>query len=253
MNRTMLNNTQDLSPASLLGHRVLIILILLVALSWTACGGGEPQERVIPVEIGAEQMSPETVRVSQGDTVTLKINSHQTGEFHLHGYDLEQEVEADQVAEMLFVAAVTGRFRITFHRESEDHEKHGKHGMANGHGDILASEPIQQGDTFSFKIMESMEPQIIRYHSHLHPEVAGSIMVSHDGPDAGTVKIDIRAMALHPSEVTVRPGTEVIWTNQGAEIQALASGVHPEAKSTSEEKHGEDEERDIGFLEVLPR
>ena len=114
-------------------------------------------------------------------------------------------------------------------------------------------EPIQQGDTFSFKIMESMEPQIIRYHSHLHPEVAGSIMVSHDGPDAGTVKIDIRAMALHPSEVTVRPGTEVIWTNQGAEIQALASGVHLEAKSTSEEKHGEDEERDIGFLEVLPR
>ena len=253
MNLTMFNKTNSFDAMFLPGHRVLIIFTLLVALSWTACGGGGPQEQVIPVEIGAEKMNPETIRVNQGDTVTLKLDSHQTGEFHLHGYDLEQEVGGEIVSEMVFAADATGRFRITFHPGAEEHGMHGKHGMANGHGDILASEPIQQGETFSFKIMENMEPQVIRYHSHLHPEVVGSLTVSHDGLDVETVEIDIRAMAVHPPEVTVRPGTEVIWTNHGAEIQALASGAHPEANSTSEEKHDEDEEKDIGFLEVLPR
>jgi len=114
------------------GHTPLLLLVLLAsALALAACGGAGPQELEVAVEIGEEKMNPETVRVKQGDTVTLKINAEEPGEFHLHGYDLELDVEATEVADMVFVADATGRFRITFHHQEEgDEHKPGSGGSS---------------------------------------------------------------------------------------------------------------------------
>ena len=102
----------------------------VLALLAAACGGSEPEELEIPVKVEGESLIPDRVEVRKGDMVTLKIEADDRGEFHLHGYDIEKEVEAGVVTDFFFVAETEGRFKITFHRleeegGDEDHEKEG--------------------------------------------------------------------------------------------------------------------------------
>ena len=95
-----------------------------------ACGGSAPEAVEIPVTVEGKTMDPGTIRVKQGDMVTLKINAEDDGEFHLHGYDIEQNIDGDAVASFYFVADATGRFKITFHhsKKGDDEHKEGNHG-----------------------------------------------------------------------------------------------------------------------------
>jgi heme/copper-type cytochrome/quinol oxidase subunit 2 len=77
---------------------------------------GVPQDRMFDVSIEGGEMSPAEISVNQGDSVTLRISSDEPMEFHLHGYDVEQDVEPGQKAGVRFRADLTGRFEI------EDHE-----------------------------------------------------------------------------------------------------------------------------------
>ena len=58
-------------------------------------------------------MTPSEITV--GDRVRFRISSDSPPEFHLHGYDLEEEVEPGEPAELSFEAATTGRFEIEDH------------------------------------------------------------------------------------------------------------------------------------------
>lgn len=60
-------------------------------------------------------MSPEEISVDEGERVNLRITSDAPLEFHLHGYDLEEEVEPGEPAELSFDATTTGRFEIENH------------------------------------------------------------------------------------------------------------------------------------------
>lgn len=133
---SMLQHTPTFN-LSVLGSRAFWIwMALLATLALSACGGGGPQSVEVAVQVGNEKMNPETVQVKQGDTVTLKINAAEAGEFHLHGYDLEQDLEEAEVADMVFVAEATGRFRITFHHEEEaDEHKPGSEGAGEAKHD----------------------------------------------------------------------------------------------------------------------
>ena len=97
---------------------VAIAAILVISLTAACGGGGEPQALSIPVTVDGESMEPETVRVTQGDMVTLQIQTEHSGEFHVHGYDVKTDAEAGKVTDLFFQADATGRFKITFH-ESE--------------------------------------------------------------------------------------------------------------------------------------
>ena len=80
---------------------------------------GNPQDRAFDLSIKGGEMSPSEVSVNKGDTVTLRVSSDRPMEFHLHGYDVEQEVEPGQKAKLRFKADLTGRFEI----EDHDSEK----------------------------------------------------------------------------------------------------------------------------------
>lgn len=227
---------------------VLTPLILLAA----ACGASAPEQLEIPVTLEGGRLNRETIQVGQGDMVTLKIEADEPGEFHLHGYDLEQEVEAGEVTDLYFVADATGRFRITFHSAESSHGSH-----ANEHGSVFLSEALEPGDTFTFQVTEDLEGQTIPYHSHLHPEVSGSIQVSQDAPAADTVEVEIKDMAARPADISVRPGTTIVWTNNDTVTQTVYSDQHDSMAGGGEhtEEHSESEEgeeMDIGFLEVRP-
>ena len=103
---------------------VLVVLLPMLLLAAAACGGGGPEELEIPVKLIGDQLDPETIRVAQGDSVTLLIEVEEPGEFHLHGYDIEEDIEPGEAAEFFFVAEATGRFRITFHAAEEEHQSH---------------------------------------------------------------------------------------------------------------------------------
>ena len=83
---------------SMLGLAVVMPLIV------AACGGGGPEELDISVKVEQEQLRPETLRVKQGDKVTLRIDTDDPGEFHLHGYDIERDVSPKRVVDLYFVA-----------------------------------------------------------------------------------------------------------------------------------------------------
>jgi len=98
-----------------------------------SCGGSAPEAVEIPITVEGKTMDPGTIRVKQGDTVTLKIDAENDGEFHLHGYDIAQNIDEDSVVSFYFVADATGRFKITFHhsKKGDDEDKEGDHGHAD--------------------------------------------------------------------------------------------------------------------------
>jgi hypothetical protein len=83
---------------------------------------GETQEQAVALAINGNNMSPNEVSVTEGDQVTLQIISDHPIEVHLHGYDLEEVVGAEEPGELSFEATMTGRFPI------EDHNTEAKLG-----------------------------------------------------------------------------------------------------------------------------
>ena len=108
---------------------ILVLLVILVGLflwlrpsstqqdSSTASEStnAQSQEKTFDLAIQNGTMTPSEISVSEGDPVTFRITSDRPLEFHLHGYDLEKEVEANQPAELSFDATMTGRFAIEDH------------------------------------------------------------------------------------------------------------------------------------------
>ncbi len=76
---------------------------------------GETQEQPVALAINGNNMSPDEVSVTEGDQVTLQIISDHPIEIHLHGYDLEEVVGAEEPGELSFEATMRGRFPIEDH------------------------------------------------------------------------------------------------------------------------------------------
>ena len=105
-------------------NHLLLGAFLALTLAVAGCGTSEPKELEIVVKLEGDKLSPETIHVRKGDTITLKIEPDRPGRIHLHGYDLEKDLEAGLITEFDFVADATGRFRITFHTAGEKHQSH---------------------------------------------------------------------------------------------------------------------------------
>ena len=79
-----------------------------------------PQERTVEIEIQGDNMNPDEISVGEGDDVTLRLDTDHPVELHMHGYDLEQEVEPGETATLSFEADKTGRFEIENHETGEE-------------------------------------------------------------------------------------------------------------------------------------
>ena len=86
------------------------------------------------VEIAIEKgrvVGSRSVRVTRGDTVTLRWTSDERLELHLHGYDVTVAVAPGAPAEMKIRARATGRFPV------EIHGRAGAGGHGHGHATIF--------------------------------------------------------------------------------------------------------------------
>jgi hypothetical protein len=98
---------------------VLVVVLVLGGLFFLLRPGtpySAPENRTFDVSIEGGGMRPAEISVDEGDTVTLRVSSDKPMELHIHGYDVEREVEPGQEAKLHFKADLTGRFEI------EDHE-----------------------------------------------------------------------------------------------------------------------------------
>ena len=62
-------------------------------------------------------MTPSEITVGEGNWMRFRITSDSPLVFHLHGYDLEEEVE---LTELAFDATLTGRFEIENEQTHEE-------------------------------------------------------------------------------------------------------------------------------------
>jgi len=98
---------------------ILAVVLVLAALFFvlrpdTPAGG--PKNRTFDVSIEDGELSPDEISAEEGDTVALRISSDRPMELHVHGYDVEREIEPGRETKLRFEADLTGRFEI------EDHE-----------------------------------------------------------------------------------------------------------------------------------
>ncbi len=94
-----------------------LVALAMVAFA-AACGGSEPEDLIFNVNIehDAWDVANDIIKVKQGDHVTVNVESDVQGGFHLHGYDLYNEVAPGAPMSFEFVADATGNFEIQFHK-----------------------------------------------------------------------------------------------------------------------------------------
>ncbi|MQF70065.1 hypothetical protein FIM12_07015 [SAR202 cluster bacterium AD-804-J14_MRT_500m] len=242
---------------------VLSLLIIAVSIILAGCQADDPKDRSIRLDIQNGKLSDSTsfLVVNQDDTVSLLITSDETIKLHLHGYDLERTIAPGSTENLKFEATATGSFPITMHTIS-DYENGGSHGHGEQmHGDLFESPLLEPGDSFLYQVKPHSMDQTIHYHSHLHPELEGSIIVSSYSSSVAKIDISISDKSVRPPEVTVKPGTEINWINKDIVPHIIVSGPHPESSietesTKSEHREGEpghnQHEIELGRLEIHP-
>jgi FtsP/CotA-like multicopper oxidase with cupredoxin domain len=87
----------------------------LAMLLWATAASAAEQSFTIDIEQGKVAAAMRTLRVHQGDVVTLRWRSDRPLTLHLHGYDIVWRLSAGRVDESSFTAFATGRFPIETH------------------------------------------------------------------------------------------------------------------------------------------
>jgi uncharacterized protein YxeA len=107
------------------GSRVAVVAVIIVA--FLVAGGvliyvnqshGGGSVTLDATVSGARSMSPDTLNAHLNDEVTLNVTSDQTGEVHLHGYDIPINCTAGQVTTVKFKADKSGQFEIEWESTS---------------------------------------------------------------------------------------------------------------------------------------
>jgi Flp pilus assembly protein TadG len=80
-----------------------------------------PEPAVTRIQIRGGEVVGGTadITVTKGDDVRIVVSSDVADEIHLHGYDVEKEVEAGQPADFKFTADVEGIFELESHRAED--------------------------------------------------------------------------------------------------------------------------------------
>lgn len=99
-------------------HRVLVLVLAVLALAGCTAPAAAPpatHEIAITLADGAVDPSGGKVDVARGDTVVLLVTSDRADTIHVHGYDLEFDIDPGGTARVEFVADNVGRYEIESH------------------------------------------------------------------------------------------------------------------------------------------
>ena len=75
-------------------------------------------EIVVSVKDGKVSPKAHRVEVAEGSAVQILVSSDVDDEVHVHGYDIEREVQAGQSTTIEFTANQTGVFEVETHESN---------------------------------------------------------------------------------------------------------------------------------------
>lgn len=84
----------------------------------------QPKMQTFAVQLTKRKLIPEIVTVTQGDQVTIKVMSDESGEFHVSGYEIENDMTSAIELSFSFTADKAGRYNFELHPKAEDEEDH---------------------------------------------------------------------------------------------------------------------------------
>lgn len=84
----------------------------------------EPEAVTHSLALKERKLTPDIVTVAQGEQVTIKVTTDETGEFHVSGYEIENDMEAGKPLEFSFTADKTGRYNFELHPKAGGGEEH---------------------------------------------------------------------------------------------------------------------------------
>lgn len=110
---------------------IAVAVLLVVAASFASSAWAQDAVHAVSLSITKGLVSGPSIeksggvpvlRVSKGDDVEIRWSSDIDTELHLHGYNIEADLEADSSTLMRFEARFTGRYAIEMHG-SVDHDE----------------------------------------------------------------------------------------------------------------------------------
>lgn len=63
---------------------------------------------------------PEVLTAREGDQILIRVTSDRNDRLHLHGYDFEMQVKANETTDLAFKATRSGRFEYELHKAHVD-------------------------------------------------------------------------------------------------------------------------------------
>ncbi len=86
----------------------------------------QPNAVTHSLSLAQRKLTPDIVTVTQGDQVTIKVMSDETGEFHISGYEIENDMTKGTELSFSFTADKAGRYNFELHPKvagaEEDHD-----------------------------------------------------------------------------------------------------------------------------------
>lgn len=112
---------------------VVITTAMSAVLFALACvGGGEPKNVYFNISVAEGHSDLHEMEANKSDNISIKVTADTDGKVHLHGYDIELNIQPGAVASMEFEAVLEGRFNLTFHG---DHHVGDSHADSDGHSE----------------------------------------------------------------------------------------------------------------------
>lgn len=96
-----------------------LLLLLAVGAVWGGACARESGSHTVNLSVLARTLygagSGGVVKISQGDTVALRVNADEPMEVFLHGYDVEARVRPGEASTLQFTANLLGHYPLMIH------------------------------------------------------------------------------------------------------------------------------------------
>ena len=200
-------------------------------------------------------LDPPLISVEVGDQVLLNIKSDENLRFHIHEYDHEIMLMADEVKVLSFPAMLPGRFDIEIHSGEDDMGDMGDMNMDLSNAKISIESVMVMDNMATVSVeIEGVEfpSKGIHWHIKLDEEIT-------DDDHSALMVFDEKAYILksitkgeHTVYVSLVNAEHKLIGNQASQTFVIESMMKPGMEM--EEEHEEEEKAIlIGFLEVMPK
>ena len=112
---------------AILGIVILVGLYFAVSPPIQRQGEGGVKEFDLEIKDRKLTLNPPIIKLVQGDQVTFKVRADEEGEFHIHTYDEEIDVEPSKISTIQFNATLVGRYDIEWHLPKQAGQEEGEH------------------------------------------------------------------------------------------------------------------------------